>query len=104
LELTVKYPQLVNKLVLYAGSCGGAEAAAAPPEVILTLTDTSGTLEERTARLTPLFLPEKWRKENPGFVEELPKVCETALPEMIDRQTKAFLGWEGCFAKLPDIF
>jgi len=103
LELTLKHPEMVNKLVLYAGKCGGEEAIKAPPENTNKLTDTSGTFVERSQRLLPLFISDEWIKDNPDYVKYLPKVTKIPSTVIIDRQTKALLGWEGCYNRLSEI-
>ncbi|MBN1527144.1 MAG: alpha/beta hydrolase, partial [Candidatus Omnitrophica bacterium] len=102
-ELALKYPEKVNKLILYAADCGGAEAIQPEPEVMRRLTDTSGPVNEREERLIKLMLPEKWLNENPDYRKALPRVKETTPAANIDRQTKAMEGWQGCYSRLPMI-
>lgn len=103
LEFTLKYPEMVNKLILYAGKCGGKESVKPVPENMQKLTDTSGTPDERGKRLLGILLPEKWLKDNPDPDKYLPKSTETPSMAIIDRQTKALTTWEGCYSRLPDI-
>ncbi|MFH1199128.1 MAG: alpha/beta hydrolase [Candidatus Omnitrophota bacterium] len=103
LEFTLKYPEMANKLILYAGNCGGKEPVSPTPENMQKLIDTSGTPEERGKRLLRLLLPEQWLKDNPDPAKYLPKITETSSMVIIDRQTKALTTWEGCYSRLPDI-
>ena len=103
LEFTLKYPEMVNKLILYAGDCGGKESARPMPENTQKLTDTSGTHNERGKRLLTLLLPAKWLKDNPDPTKYLPKITETYAMSIIDRQTKALTSWEGCCSGLSNI-
>lgn len=99
-ELALKFPEKVDKLILYAAECGGKEAIQAAPEVMSRLTDTSGSVGEREERLINLLLPERWRKENPEYRKTLPRVKEAPSVANIDRQTKAMENWRGCFDRL----
>ena len=103
LELTLKYPDMVNKLILYAGDCGGKESVRPTPENMQKLTDTSGTPEERGKRLLGLLLPEKWLEDNPDPRKYLPKPTENISLAVVDRQTKAMITWEGCYGGLSKI-
>ena len=46
-ELAVRRPDKVEKLILYAGDCGGKEAIYPSPEILDILSDTSASPEER---------------------------------------------------------
>ncbi|MFH1691672.1 MAG: alpha/beta hydrolase [Candidatus Omnitrophota bacterium] len=103
LEFTLRYPEMVNKLILYAGDCGGKESLKPQEGVMKQLTDTSCTSEERTHKMINLIFPDKWLKDNLGSLKDLPKVTETSSPEIVDRQTKAMMTWEGCCGRLKDL-
>lgn len=102
-ELAFRYPDKVNKLILYAADCGGQEAIKPDPEVQSQLTDTSGTAEERGKRLIKLLFPEKWFKGNPDIHKYFPMPQESSLPGNIDRQTKAMEEWQGSYSRLPEL-
>lgn len=72
-------------------------------EAMKQLTDTSCTPEERNNKMMRLIFPEKWLKDNPCALRYLPKVTETSSPEIIDRQTKAMMTWEGCYGRLDNL-
>jgi pimeloyl-ACP methyl ester carboxylesterase len=103
LEFTLRYPEMVNKLILYAGDCGGKESVQLDEEAMKQLIDTSGTLGERDKRMIKLIFPGEWLKANPGSLKDLPKVTERSRPEIIDRQTKAMTTWEGCYSRLNNL-
>jgi pimeloyl-ACP methyl ester carboxylesterase len=103
LELTLRYPEMANKLILYAGDCGGREFIEPTPENMQKLTDTSGATSERQKRLLGLLFPENWFENNPDFAGYLPRVTETYSLAIVDRQTKAMNGWEGCCSRLSAI-
>jgi pimeloyl-ACP methyl ester carboxylesterase len=103
LEFTLRYPEMVNKLILYAGDCGGKESVQPDEQTLKQLIDTSGTPGERNKRMIKLMFPEKWLKDNPDPRKYIPKVTETSHLEIIDRQTKAMTTWEGCYSRLNNL-
>lgn len=104
-EIALKYPERVNKLILYAGNCGwrGKDVVQANPEVESVLFDLSGTPEDRGTRLIGILYPKKWLDEHPGFIGTLPK-SESRLPQAsIEGQHRAIISWEGACGKLHKI-
>jgi pimeloyl-ACP methyl ester carboxylesterase len=102
-ELALKYPEKVNKLVLYAADCGGDEAIQPSEQVLADMTNTSGTPEERGWRLFKLLFPEEWLANNQDIQNWFPDPTETTSPENIDRQTEAFANWGGTYDRLDQI-
>ena len=72
LDLTVRYPKLVRRLVSYAGDAGGAHAVPMSKKTLAVLTDTSGTAEERGMRLLTLLFPRGVPRGGSGVRRELP--------------------------------
>src|SRR5436190_51910 len=62
-ELVLKYPQRVDRLILYASLCGGPEAIRAP-ETMKQFTDSSGGPLQRGQRLLNLILPPAWVRDH----------------------------------------
>jgi pimeloyl-ACP methyl ester carboxylesterase len=102
-ELAIRYPERVNKIILYAGDCGGEEAVMPSPQVLKDLTNTSGSPEERGMRLFNLLFPKDWLSGQPAFYEWFPIPKETSLPENIERQAQAIEAWPGSFDRLGSI-
>jgi pimeloyl-ACP methyl ester carboxylesterase len=104
-ELALKYPDRVEKLVLYAGNCGwrGSDVARPRPEVSFALMDLSGTKEERAARLLGILFPKKWLDDHPDFVKGLPRPEVPVSPESIERQGKAIGAWAGVCGRLANL-
>ena len=102
-ELTLRYPDRVEKLILYAGDCGGKEAIYPGPEIMDALGDTSASSRERGERLLATLFPEKWLKEHPDPRTYFPKVTETSSPENIKRQYQSWQNWKGSYSRLPRI-
>jgi pimeloyl-ACP methyl ester carboxylesterase len=101
-ELALTHPDRVGKLIIYASICGGNESILAS-QVINMLSNGSGTAMERIERLLPLFFPEKWRNENPNYLERIPKTIETIPNKTLDQHTEAIFNWTGTCSKLKNI-
>ena len=102
-ELAIRYPEKVDKLILYAGDCGGKEAVMPSPQVLKDLTNTSGSPEERGLRLFNLLFPKDWLSKQPAFYKWFPLPKETSLPENIERQAQAIATWPGACDRLGSI-
>jgi len=102
-ELTLRYPDRVEKLILYAGDCGGKEAIYPGPKIMDALGDTSASSRERGERLLATLFPEKWLKEHPDPRTYFPEVTETSSPENIERQYQAWQKWKGTYSRLAKI-
>jgi pimeloyl-ACP methyl ester carboxylesterase len=64
-ELALRHPDREDKLILLAGSCGGIEAIWPDDEIWQSLTDLSGTLEQRVNRMFSNLFPADWLREHP---------------------------------------
>jgi len=102
-ELTLRYPDRVEKLILYAGDPGGKEAIYPDPEIMDALGDTSASSRERGERLLATLFPEKWLKEHPDPRTYFPELTETSSPENIERQYQAWQNWKGTYSRLAKI-
>ena len=104
-ELALKYPDRVDKLVLYAGNCGwdGSDVVKPRPEVSSALMDLSGTEEERAKRLLGILFPKKWLEDHPDFTKGLPGPEAPVSRESIERQGKAIGVWAGACGKLASL-
>ena len=101
-ELALIHPDRVGKLIIYASICGGNESILAS-QVINILSNASGTAMERIEKFLPLFFPEKWRNENPNYLERIPKTIETIPNKTLDQHTEAMFNWTGTCSKLKNI-
>jgi len=106
-ELVLRHPGVVNKLVLYAGDCGGTQAIKPQPSVVQTLVDASGTLTERGERLLPLLFPAPWlaKKSNQAYLKRtLGASPQERVPsDNVMKQGLAIAGWGGSYDRLPTI-
>ncbi|WP_449258319.1 alpha/beta fold hydrolase [Chlorobium limicola] len=100
-ELVFRYPSMVGKLALYAAHC---DAEMFPPssEVLATLTDTSGTPEERGMRYISLLFPEMWMQGNGQRLKEIfYRPMGRISEEITARQSEAIGSWSGTTERLP---
>jgi pimeloyl-ACP methyl ester carboxylesterase len=102
-ELVIKYPSMVEKLILYGGYCGGKEAIQTDILTWNKLTDRSGTIEERVERMFGLLFPSDWLGEQKDFTKILPPLTEPVWDENIGRQARALEKWKGTFGSLNKI-
>ncbi|MFA4915503.1 MAG: alpha/beta hydrolase [Syntrophales bacterium] len=102
-ELTLRHPEKVNKLILYAADCGGKEAIQPTPDVIRAMIDESGTERERQMKALRTLFPEQWLKDNPDPRKYFPHPKETTSTTNIQRQWKANEAWTGSYSRLPQI-
>jgi len=105
-ELTLMHPDKVNKLILYASSCGGKDAIPATPEVYTSL----AKLANPNLNLTPidqariienLLFPQEWKKEHPDYLSNIPK--ESLSPKTVQLQSQAVVNWKGTCDRLSNI-
>lgn len=102
-ELTLRHPDWVEKLILYAGDWGGKEAIYPSSEILDLLRDTSAPTQERGKKLLTTLFPEKWLKEHPDPRTYFPEITETSSPENIERQYRAWQNWKGTHSRLAKI-
>jgi len=102
-ELVLKYPERVDRLVLYASQCGGSEAIQ-NPTTLGQFVDYSGGPLQRAERLVNLILPADWVREHPlEVVERLVHPLDRASRESIERQYQANTTWPGTCDRLGQI-
>ncbi len=102
-ELTLRHPDKVEKLILYAGDCGGKEAIYPSPEILGILRDARPSSRERGLELLATLFPQQWLKEHPDPRTYFPKVTETSSPDNIGRQYQAWQNWQGTYSRLSKI-
>jgi pimeloyl-ACP methyl ester carboxylesterase len=97
-ELTLKNPNRVNNLILYASSCGGNEAVPPGSQVLqaletMTNASSSPPTQEDIDRITSTLFPPEWFKANPNYQNYIPFPKESVSPEIIQRQNEAIVSW-----------
>ena len=103
LDLTVRYPAEVRRLVSYAGDAGGLHAVPMSKKTLAVMTDMSGTVEQRGMRLLTLLFPASYRDANPKYYESFPQTSEQMSAKAIERQDTAIGEWKGVWSGLKSI-
>jgi pimeloyl-ACP methyl ester carboxylesterase len=103
IDLTVRYPTLVSRLVSYAGSAGGPKAVPMSQKTLAVMTDMSGSAEERGMRLLTLLFPQSYRDADPKYYESFPRTTERMSPKAIELQDQAIGAWKGVWGRLTSI-
>src|SRR5215212_3689893 len=112
-ELTLNYPEKVDRLILHATYCGGNEAVYASGqafESIMTLSSPqvlqNMTAEEQAMVLAQIMFPPEWLEQHPeilntAIIQLAPS--RSATPEIIQQQGFASATWKGSCDRLPNI-
>jgi pimeloyl-ACP methyl ester carboxylesterase len=111
-ELTLNYPQKVDRLILHAGFCGGNETiypSGRAAETIMTLSSPQAlrnmTAEQQAMILAQIMFPPKWLKEHPEILNTVIELApsRSASPEIIQQQGLASATWKGACDRLANI-
>ena len=102
-ELTLDYPEKVDKLILYAGDAGGKEVIPPAQNDLDVLMNTTGTDRERGERLFRELFPPAWLKENPDPSKYFPQDTSMSPAENVKRQSDAMIAWNGSYSRLSEI-
>ena len=100
--LAANHPQKVNKLVSYAGDCGGPQKVEAPDyrEILAKLHGVRGVIVKDM--LAAIF-PGWWMEAHPDYWRQFPLPREIPNPLHVIQQNNAYERWEGVYERLPDI-
>ncbi|HEX2471773.1 MAG TPA: alpha/beta hydrolase [Nitrososphaera sp.] len=112
-ELTLNYPQKVDRLILHATYCGGNEAIYASGqalETIMTLSSPEAlqnmTAEQQAMILAQIMFSPEWLEEHPDILNNtVIKLApsRSASPEIIQQQGFASATWKGSCDRLSNI-
>ena len=111
-ELTLNYPQKVDRLILHAGYCGGNEAVYASGQALETIMTLSSpqilrnmTAEEQAMILAQIMFPPEWLKQHPEILNNVIELApsRSATPEIIQQQGLASGTWKGSCDRLANI-
>ncbi|NTU72111.1 MAG: alpha/beta fold hydrolase [Coriobacteriia bacterium] len=103
LDLAVRHPEVVGKLISYAGDAGGTKSLPPTAAAIKVLMDTSADPRTRGMELLALLFPESYRTAHPDYMRTYPIPKEQMLPQEIDLQNTAITDWAGVWDKLGTI-
>src|SRR5215212_2646609 len=111
-ELTLNYPQKVDRLILHATYCGGNEAVYASGqafESIMTLSSPqilrNMTSEQQAMILAQIMFPHEWLNQHPEILNTVIQLApsRSASPEIIQQQGLASGTWKGSCYILANI-
>jgi len=103
-ELVLMNPERIDKLILYASSCGGKEAIPPSPEVtqaFANIANSSSPIQEE--RIISLLYPPDWLKANPDYQNYQPIPEESVSPHVLQAQFEAIVNWDGTCEVLSNI-
>jgi pimeloyl-ACP methyl ester carboxylesterase len=103
LELALAHPEVVNRLVLLSGSCGGAEAIWPEASVWNRLLDLSGSLDERIQRMFLNLFPPAWLQATPDPLAVFPPITAPIDDANLHRQGQTLRAWPGVCGRLSEI-
>ncbi len=106
LELTVRHPDLVKKLILVATSAGGPVFIRPAPEIEALLMPTEHEdLETRLRRIYPLIAAPGYMDSHPEDMDQLVSYekSKPMSPESYQRQLAAAVTWPGVADRLDEI-
>ncbi len=99
-ELALKYPEVVNKLVLIATNCGKDSQVE---KGINAMAGVSGTLEEIIRANAKILLTEKWTQDNPDFMSWFPLHETLPDPAVFKKHSMAIINWRGTSDRLVSL-
>jgi pimeloyl-ACP methyl ester carboxylesterase len=111
-ELTLNYPQKVDRLVLHAGYCGGNETVYASGQALETIMTLSSpqilrnmTAEQQAMILAQIMFPPEWLEGHPEIMDTVIQLApsRSASPEIIQQQGLASATWKGSCDRLANI-
>ncbi len=101
-ELVLKKPEVVDRLILIAGTFGGDRAERMQRETWGTLTDKSGSPVDLADRMFSVLFPGDWLATHDPW-QYCPEVHEVTSAESAGRQAAAFARWPGSDDRLHGI-
>lgn len=101
LSLVVNHPDSVDRLVSYAGDCGGTQKIDAPKykNILKSLQDVNAPAKNVLAALFPGW----YMEANPDYAEQFPWPRELSSAKSIQQQNQAYETWAGVYDELPRI-
>lgn len=102
LALSVRRPDVVKRLVVYAGDCGGTHNKVEAPGFFERLKGYRAVRARFKFLLAELF-PASWMEKHPDYWRSFEFPREMSSPVNIIRQNRAYKEWPGVCSKLAEI-
>ena len=103
-QLTITYPEKVNRLILVGSSCGGKDSIPKPPqfiklqsEIVNKSLNNLSISQEEIKSLMSASLGSGWIRLHPDSLENIPEtqdVFTSISPNTIKQQFNIGIGWE----------
>lgn len=101
LNLAVRYPERIIKLVVYAGDCGG-QYKVDPPSLREVLKEFH-EVDAHFKRVFAALFPPEWMEAHPHYWKSFSFPRELDSPDSILKQNKAYNEWVGVYEELGGI-
>ncbi len=102
LSLVVDFPELVDRLIIYAGDFGGRRKIDAPRyHDVLKRVFHYGYVPLQA--ILAILFPASWMEKHPGYWRRIPLSWHRLYPWRIARQNRAYEEWSGVYEELPAI-
>lgn len=103
LSLVVNHPERVNRLISYAGDCGGSQKIDAPAYKD-TMKDLQAQNVDAPAKdLLAALFPGWYMEANPDYWQQFPWPGKLSSLDSISKQNQAYETWNGVYDRLPGI-
>ncbi len=111
-ELTLNYPEKVDRLILHAAYCGGNQTiypSEQTAEMLMTLSSPelsrNMTAEQQAMIFAQIMFPPEWLEEHPEFLNTFIEAAplSSVSPEKIQQQALASATWKGSCDRLSSI-
>jgi pimeloyl-ACP methyl ester carboxylesterase len=101
-EIALRCPDLIMRLILVSGDCGGNESEQMSSDILEKLADKSGTPEQLAERMFSVLFPPSWLETHNPW-DYCPEVYETIPEETATSQMNAIDSWDGTCRRLPGL-
>ncbi len=101
LSLAVNYAERVDRLVSYAGDCGGRHEV--PPPKYRQVLKEFREVRMPVKWVYALLFPPNWMMDHPDCWQSVPLLFGRTTLRSIVRQNKAYEDWEGVYDALPRV-
>ena len=91
-ELAILHPEKLNRLILYAASCGGEQAIPESPDVAQILSDVANNRLQDITKFLSVIFPQSWIQSHPNNLA-LPQSNEIVPPDTAIQQDNVVKEW-----------
>jgi pimeloyl-ACP methyl ester carboxylesterase len=94
-ELAVSHPDRINRLILYATSCGGEGFIPPQQDALNAFANRSGSAEQRWARVVPYLFTNEWTETHPSYWDAMPRNTQVSSNNTLNLELDASFSWKG---------